>query len=110
MSIVKVQRKGQITIPNRLRAKIGLADGDYVEASVHEGRIILTPQLVMERSAVAGYTPTQRRAVDARLAKALDEVRRGQVHGPFDSVEEMVASIQAKAKRRKRGTVRSGHR
>ena len=31
-TIVRVQRKGQVTIPTRLRVQVGLLDGDQVEA------------------------------------------------------------------------------
>ena len=38
------------------------------------------------------YTPAQRRVIDARLRKA----RKGPYHGPFDSVDEMLASLKGK--------------
>ena len=51
--IVKVQRKGQVTIPTRLRARVGLADGDLLEATELRGRIILTPKLVVRETTAA---------------------------------------------------------
>lgn len=99
-SIVRIQNKGQVTIPTRLRAEIGLTDGDLVEAKTERGRIILTPKLV-DRTAQDDYTPAQRRVIDARLAKALDEVKKGQTFGPFETPEEMIKFLHH-AKRRKR--------
>ena len=66
-TIVRVQRKGQVTIPTRLRAQVGLVDGDFVEARAHRGKIVLTPKSVVDRE----YKPAQRRAIDARLAEEL---------------------------------------
>jgi len=45
------------------------------------------------------YTPAERRAIEARLAKADEDIRAGRVYGPFDSAEEMAASIEANIKK-----------
>lgn len=44
------------------------------------------------------YTPAQRRTIDGRLAKADEDIRAGRVHGPFDTAEDMAASIEANIK------------
>jgi AbrB family looped-hinge helix DNA binding protein len=49
-TIVKVQHKGQVTIPTRLRTQAGIVEGDFVEATFHRGKIVLTPKLVIDRS------------------------------------------------------------
>jgi len=46
------------------------------------------------------YTPAQRRKIDARLAKALAEVKAGRVRGPFNSADEMIADMKARLKER----------
>jgi AbrB family looped-hinge helix DNA binding protein len=89
-TIVKVQRKGQVTIPTRLRAQLGLVDGDLVEASAHRGRIVLTPKIVVDRE----YTPAQRRVIDARLAKAEADIKGGRVSEPFSNHSEFIADLQ----------------
>ena len=91
--IVKVQRKGQVTIPTRLRARVGLCDGDLLEATEHRGKIILTPKLVVDRE----YTPAQRRVIDARLAESLEQAKRGETHGPFATHEEMITFLHGEA-------------
>ena len=103
-TIVRVQRKGQVTIPTRLRAQVGLVDGDLVEARAHRGKIVLTPKLVVDRE----YTPAQRRAIDGRLAEGLADIKAGRTFGPFNSADEMIAHMEARttkkpaAQRRKR--------
>jgi AbrB family looped-hinge helix DNA binding protein len=63
-----------MTIPSAVRSAVGLADGDLVDVKAARGKIILTPQVVMDRSAFPNapnandeYTPEQRKFVDARL-------------------------------------------
>ena len=91
-TIVRVQRKGQVTIPTRLRAQVGLVDGDFVEARAHRGKIVLTPKSVVDRA----YTPAQRRAIDARLAEGLADIQAGHTLGPFKSADEMIAHMEAR--------------
>jgi hypothetical protein len=72
-----------MTLPTRLRALAGIAEGDLVEAAFHRGRIVITPKLPIDRSkfptADDEYTPAQRRAIDARLNRAAAEVKKGHV-------------------------------
>ena len=79
-ALVKIQRKGQITLPTRMRSALRVVEGDLVEASVQRGRIVWTPKVVIDPSqfptADDEYTP-------ARLAKGLADVKAGRVHGPF---------------------------
>ncbi len=97
-SIAKIQHKGQVTIPTDLRTKAGLAKGDLVEFSLRHGKIVITPKMVIDRSkfpsADDDYSPAQRRAVDARLAKSDKEIKEGRTSGPFGSADEMIASLE----------------
>ena len=71
-----------------------------MEFKVSGGVINIVPELPV---ADDEYTPSERRAIDARLRQA----RKGPYHGPFDSVDEMLASMKgkkAKAPRIKRRT------
>jgi AbrB family looped-hinge helix DNA binding protein len=102
-TIVKVQRKGQVTIPNRMRTQAGIADGDLVEAVFSRGRIILTPKVAVDRSKFPAhdeYTPEQRRIIDAGIAEGLHDFKAGRSHGPFASAKEASAYIERMAKQR----------
>ena len=102
--LVKVQHKGQVTIPSRLRQQAGIAEGDMVEATIHRGNIVLTPKVVIDRSASPNadgeYTPVQRRVINARLAKSDKEIKSGRTFGPFDNADDMIASIESELKKR----------
>ena len=103
-TLVKIHRKGQVTLPSRLRSAIGVAEGDLVEASVHRGKIVLTPKPVTDRSkfptADDEYTPEQRRIIDARLAEGLADIKAGRTFGPFNSADEMIAHMKKRLKKR----------
>ena len=113
-TLVKIHRKGQMTLPSRLRSAIGVSEGDIVEASVHRGKIVLTPKVVIDRSkfptADDEYTPAQRRIIDARLARAKEDVKAGRVYGPFATVPELERSLRQTAKKHSGKTKRSARR
>ena len=98
-SIVKLQKKGQLTIPNQMRDRIGLAEGDYVQVVNRGNKIILEPAQVTSRTAADELTPAQKRALDARLAKGLADVKAGRLHGPFSTHEAFISSLHKAAKR-----------
>jgi bifunctional DNA-binding transcriptional regulator/antitoxin component of YhaV-PrlF toxin-antitoxin module len=102
-SIVKMQRKGQVTIPTRLRIQVGLVDGDWVEAKAERGKIVLTPKVLVDRE----YTPAQRRVIDARLAESLEQVKRGETFGLFKTHEEMATFLHREAKKARPKKTRS---
>jgi AbrB family looped-hinge helix DNA binding protein len=85
MSLVKVKEKFQVTLPTEVREKAGVAVGDVLEAKVHGNKITLTPKSVIDRE----------------LALALEDVRKGRVHGPFRSAKEAVAFLHRSRKKSK---------
>src|ERR1700738_5291177 len=79
----RIQRKGQVTIPTRVREQAGLGKGDLVEFSYQRGKIVITPKVVIDRS---------------KFPSADDEyIRRGRVYGPFETHEEFVAALHQQA-------------
>jgi AbrB family looped-hinge helix DNA binding protein len=116
MPLVKIQRKGQVTIPTTIRARLGLADGDLLDVKIRATRIVLTPKVVIDRSkspnADDEYTPEQRRVIDARLAEADEDIRQGRVHGPFETMEGFERSLRETAEKvpgnRKRSSQQDG--
>jgi hypothetical protein len=59
-----------MTLPTKLRSRVGTSEGDLLEA-----------------------------AIDARLAKTDEDIKHGRTYGPFNTAEEMAASIEANIKR-----------
>ena len=112
-TLVKIHRKGQMTLPSRLRAAIGVAEGDLVEATLRRGKIVITPKLVIDRTqfpnADKEYTQAQRRAIDRGIAQSEKEYKQGRSFGPFDSHEAFITSLHREAaKLRTKTTKRAG--
>ncbi len=49
MTLLKILRSSQITLPSELRKRFNLTDGDYLEAQAMEDGILLKPVNVVER-------------------------------------------------------------
>jgi bifunctional DNA-binding transcriptional regulator/antitoxin component of YhaV-PrlF toxin-antitoxin module len=86
---VVVSTKSEIVVPRSVRRRAGIKRGQKVEFKVSGGVINIVPKLP---AADDEYTPAQRRIIDARLRKA----RKGPYYGPFDSVDDMLASMKGK--------------
>jgi AbrB family looped-hinge helix DNA binding protein len=68
MTLVKVRRDAQITLPRDIREAARLQEGDYLEAEVTEsGMIVLKPV------SIAGREPTPEQ--EAEILAAVDEAR-----------------------------------
>lgn len=99
----KIQNKGQVTIPTSVRRRAGLNKGDLVNFAFQRGKIVITPQLVIDRSkfptADDEYTPEQRKIVDADLAKGLADIKAGRVSKAFSDHGEFIADLHKAAKK-----------
>jgi len=95
MPLVKIHRKGQMTLPTGVRAAMGLADGDLVDVRISGRRIIVTPK---SSHADDDDSPEQRRLVEAQLAEGLEDIRKGRVSKKFDTVDEMLVSLKSDLK------------
>ena len=49
MALVRVRRAAQITLPAEIREKLGVSEGDYLEAKVTDEGVLLKPVSVVER-------------------------------------------------------------
>jgi AbrB family looped-hinge helix DNA binding protein len=83
MSIVTVKNKYQVVIPLRVRNEVGINVGDILDAKVERGRIVFTPKSLIDRG----------------IAESLEDYKKGRSFGPFDSAEEMLASLHRKVKK-----------
>ncbi len=104
-TVVKIHRKGQMTLPPSLRQLAGISEGDFVQASFKDGKIVITPSPIIDRTqfptADDEYTPEQRRIIDARLDQADEDVKAGRIHGPFETHKEMVDFLHKEATKAK---------
>jgi AbrB family looped-hinge helix DNA binding protein len=97
----KIQNKGQVTIPTAVRRQAGLNKGDLVNFAFKQGKIVITPRPVIDRSKLPTaddeYTPAQRRIIDARLAKADADIKAGRVSKVYSDPHEFLADLHRDA-------------
>jgi AbrB family looped-hinge helix DNA binding protein len=92
---VVVKSKDELVVPRSVRRRAGIKSGDRLEFKVSGGIINIVPELP---AADDEYTPAERRAIDARLAKA----RKGPYYGPFRTADEAIAFLGKEIRGRKR--------
>ena len=86
MPLIRILKKGQITLPAGLRLKARIGEGDLLDARLSRGGILLTPKTL----------------VDRHIAESEKDYREGRSYGPFDTADEMIASLQSQLKERAR--------
>ena len=93
---VKNNNNTPLVVPAAVRRKARFKSGQELEFRASGGVITIVPKLP---TADDEYTPEQRRAIDARLAKADEDIKAGRVHGPF-TAKQASAFIETLAKER----------
>jgi len=94
---VTVKNKNRLVVPASVQRRARIKTGDRLEFKVSGGVITIIPELP---TADDEYTPKQRRAIDARLAKSEAELKAGRSFGPFDTANEMIAHMKGQLKKR----------
>ena len=90
MSLMRVRRMAQLTLPAEVRRALNVQEGDYLEAEIVKGGVLLKPVAVVERkrawqriesvtSRVRDLKPDPRRSnkeEEEDIAKSVKEFRR----------------------------------
>lgn len=77
MSLVRVKTKYQVTLPTELRLQAGLHVGDFLEAQIKAGKIILSPKSLVDRD----------------IAEGLEDINGGRFLGPFKNVKSAIKTL-----------------
>ncbi len=89
-NLVRVKTKYQVTLPVSVRKKAALRVGDLLEAKMEHGKITLVPKHVVD---------TKKAFIDAHLAEGLKDIAEGRTYGPFETAEDLIASLHAQVKK-----------
>jgi AbrB family looped-hinge helix DNA binding protein len=90
MSTIKVTSNGAITLPIRFRKALGLKQGDFVNAELEGGRIILKPAKIIDAED-AWFHSAEWQAGEAVADK---EIAEGKVVGPFKDIEAAIGKLK----------------
>ncbi len=85
---ILVRRKGQITLPRKIREAARLEEGDPVEVEMTPQGILLRPRKLIDSTQAWFWTPTWQ----AREAEATADIEAGRVE-VFESGEDFLASL-----------------
>lgn len=77
---ITVRGKAGLVVPPSVRRQAGIKAGDRLEVNASRGMITIVAK---PNGTKDEYSPDQRRMIDREVAKGLDDVKRGRVHGPF---------------------------
>lgn len=81
MDIVAVKNKFQIV--QHIREQVHVEIGDFLEASVEDGKITFTPKSL----------------VDRHLAEGLEDSKQRRTHGPYTNAKDAIKELGTRAKR-----------
>jgi bifunctional DNA-binding transcriptional regulator/antitoxin component of YhaV-PrlF toxin-antitoxin module len=90
--------KSEFAIPRKIQREAGIKVGQPVTLRVVGSTIQIAP-VNDDKDDV--YTPAQRRAINRDIAQSQKEFAEGKGFGPFNTVEELMASLNSKTPRRK---------
>ena len=93
-----------MVVPPSVRRQAGIKAGDKLEFKASRGLITI---LAKPSNTADEYTPEQRRSIDREIAKGLEDIEKGRTYGPFNTVDEMAASIEANIQKSRRTAKRS---
>ncbi len=88
-TLIKVTRNGQITIPAAIRKALSIKEGDHIEVSVADDRVILIPKQLVDKSQAYFWTEEWQ----AAEREANEDIGAGRV-AVFESVDELLADLE----------------
>ncbi len=90
MPRVKIGTRHQVTLPVETLKRLGLDAGEELEVVEHDKMILLVPRKHIPKDQAWYYTAAWQRM----MQEAFDEVKRGELIGPFDTAEEAIRALK----------------
>jgi AbrB family looped-hinge helix DNA binding protein len=85
----KVTRNFQITLPVSIRKKLGIEEGDIIEMSVEDEKVVLAPKKLIDKSQAYFWTKQWQEAEK----QAEDDISEGRIKS-FGSADELVDGLE----------------
>jgi antitoxin MazE len=87
--ISKVTRNYQITLPASIRKELNIEEGDIIEMSIEDEKVVLAPKKLVDKSQVYFWTKQWQQAEK----QAEEDVREGRIKS-FGSADELVDGLE----------------
>ncbi|MCL4473029.1 MAG: AbrB/MazE/SpoVT family DNA-binding domain-containing protein [Actinobacteria bacterium] len=95
MATLPIRNKGQITLPAKIRRKLGLEEGDFVEIEETPEGILLKPRKLIDADQSYFWTEEWQKG-----ELAADRDIEGGRYEVFDDVDDLVSSLKKKKKKK----------
>lgn len=92
MSLVKIKRFSQVTLPPDVRKRFNLTEGDYLEAEAVEEGILLKPVAVIERKKAWNRLFTVLDSIEKQKVKSRNSAKKEE-----EEIAEMVKDFRKKS-------------
>lgn len=89
MSLAKIRKRYQITLPATIRKKYHLAEGDFVDFEERQDGFFLKPVKMISPDQEYFYT----REWQAAETEADEDIAEGKISGPFKSADELFSDL-----------------
>lgn len=90
MPLIKVRKHAQITIPNEIRRKLKIAEGDYLQIEEHGNELVLRPVTMIHPDEAYFHT----KEWQAGEREADRDIAEGGVIGPFDNIKDALKALK----------------
>jgi AbrB family looped-hinge helix DNA binding protein len=91
MTLTKVTRNGQITLPAAVRRAAGIEEGDLVAVTLEGDTITLVPKRLVDKSQAYFWSEAWQQAE----REASDDIAQDRVRS-FSDVEALIAALEAR--------------
>jgi antitoxin MazE len=90
VAITRIGPKHQITIPQEVFDQLGLQPGDFLEVQVQGEVLRLIPQKLIPRDQFWFWS----KEWQEREQEADEAIARGELSGPFESVDDLIQHLR----------------
>jgi AbrB family looped-hinge helix DNA binding protein len=91
--LIQVRKKAQLTIPQSIRQKLGIEEGDFLDVRVRSGEIVLKVKKLIDKEQAWFWTNRWHQGEK----EAEEDIRAGRVHR-FPDSKSTVAFLHRQAK------------
>jgi AbrB family looped-hinge helix DNA binding protein len=86
--LVEFKQKSQVTIPKDFVKELNLKEGDKLEVEIQDGRLIITPMVVVPKDQAWFYSP-EWQAMEREVEQ---QIKAGQIH-TVDNKDELFKDL-----------------
>ena len=92
--LIKVRKKAQVTLPQSIRQALNIEEGDFLDAMVDNGKIVLQVKKLVDKEQAWFWA----RRWQEGERKAEEDIRAGRTHS-FANAKEAIAFLHKRAEK-----------